>query len=151
MEAPAIVSLYAPSPTKILKDEWNGSVSLKDYESHIQAGNAMRIQFSKLVTRYTVGLPKCHITLSLDDTSNFKNGLGNSRIITLENTKHHDGIDGMHVSDVDWPMMGAMKSLKSTPFAMPNVAKIVVTGKYPCQKILTCTPRGGFLKIMHCL
>ncbi len=120
-----IVSLHAPNPTIPLKDPWDG---VKDYETHIQSGNAMRIQFSKLVTRYTVGLPKCHVCLYLDDTSNFKNGLGNSRIVTLESTKHHDGVDGMHLSDVYWPMMGAMKSLRSTPFAMPNVAKIVVTG-----------------------
>lgn len=125
MEAP-IVSLHAPSPSP-LKDTWDGA---QDYDIHIKAGNAMKIRFSKLVTRYTAGLPRCHVNLFLDDTSNFKTGLGNTRFVTLENTKHHDGVDGMHVSDVDWCMMGAMRNLKNPPFAMPNVAKVVVTGNF---------------------
>jgi hypothetical protein len=118
-----------PSLPPVLKeDDWNG---MDAYTRPIRSGWATMVQFSK-VTTDTEALEKCHITLYLDDTSNGRTGLGNTRILSLDRAQHFNGKNGMHISNVNWPMMGAIRDQNAFP--MPDVAKVVVTAETMNEK-----------------
>lgn len=130
VECKSKMSILPPKP-----DTWNGLV---EYKKHIKTGLCpLIINFSKVSLKKCNNLPVGTLTLFLDDTSNEKNGCGNTRMLELNQKTHSDGVSGdMHMSDVMWPLMGAFQvdeedPRKKTVFAMPNVAKVVVTGETP--------------------
>ena len=100
------------------------------HDPFIKRGQALNVGMS-MTLRESYGLENAHVTLYLDDTSNFDNGMGNTRLVSFNRCKHFDGKDSMHIADVNWSMMGALKKNNGVrnPFPMPNVAKVVVTAE----------------------
>lgn len=112
------------SAPEIKKDQWDGSSKYEPYMNRV-----FSLEFEKVTVERTGTLPRATVQIYLDDTCNFYEGVGNTRFIPLEKDKHSDGLGNLHVGNVKWLMMGAVKKDDPcTSFKMPDTAKVVVTG-----------------------
>jgi hypothetical protein len=97
------------------------------YES-VPEENKLELHFTRLTVHGTTALRNVSVQLYLDDTSNGKDGTGNTRLVRLTREANANENKGMHVAGVRWVMTGASPvGSGQDPVKMPLVAKAFVS------------------------